>query len=443
MALRHNSKLAEDEPEWGDWIDKNRKHLPFNAFAEGDPEKKSTWGYPHHWVKNGKDTDGDGIWDEGEMYLHKGGLDAAWAAANGARSGKKASPEVIAHLRAHRRALGLEKGEKQSLSVPKDALRLGETLSCSFALSEKSEDDDTPGVPFEMTVYSGEIIPNHWWWGNLAIDLDGIQIYKQELPVLRDHEPDRIVGYTKRIKVEDGKVKVKGYILEDTEDGQEVVKLSRKGFPWQASMYIPPLSIEHVQAGETADVNGKKLTGPGTIFRRSVLRECSFCVLGADKHTEAKALADSDKQNLEIEVFNSNHEEKEGEKVPIESVEQLKEQYPELCNKLTQEAIAQERRRILDIQSAAFEGQEELVKKLIEEGISVEEAVKQLNQDFKKKMQQRKEEILKNFKESDPPTVGFGKEKDEINDSPKSKEDELEEAVENWLKGDKDNNKQE
>lgn len=439
MALRHNSKVADNEPEWGDWIKKNRSKLPYNAFAEGEEDKKSTWAFPHHWVENGEDTDGDGIWDKGDMYLHKGGLNAAWAAARGARSGKKASSEVIAHLRAHRRALGLEKGEKQSLSVPKDALRLGETLSCSFALSEKSEDDDTPGVPFEMTVYSGEIIPNHWWWGNLAIDLDGIQIYKQELPVLRDHEPDRIVGYTKRIKVENGRVKVKGYILEDTEDGQEVVKLSKKGFPWQASMYIPPLSIERVEPGGSADVNGKILRGPGTIFRQSVLRECSFCVLGADKHTKARALADSDKQSLEIEVFNSNHEEKEGEKVSIESIEQLKEQYPELCNKLAQEAIAQERQRIMDIQSAAFEGQEDLVKKLVEEGTSVEEAVKQLNQDFKEKIAQKKEDVLNNFKESDPPTVGFGKGKDETNDSNKNPEDELEEAVDNWLNEGKDN----
>ena len=440
MALRHNNKIADNEPDWGEWIKNNRSKLPHNAFAEGEEGKKSTWKYPHHWVENGKDEDGDGIWDDGEMFLHEGGLEAAWAAANGARSGKKASPETIAHLRAHRRALGLEKGEKQSLSVPKEALRLGENFSCAFKLAEKKEDDNLPGVPFEMTVYSGEIIPNHWWWGNLAIDLDGIQIYKQELPALRDHESDRIVGYTKQIKIEDGKVKVLGYILEDTEDGQEVVKLSRKGFPWQASMYIPPLAIEEVSPGATAEVNGKILRGPGTIFRQSVLRECSFCVLGADKHTEAKAFADSDKQNLEIEVFTDKQEKEE--KMAIESIEQLKEQYPELCQKLSEEAMAQERQRILDIQSAAFAGQEELVKKLVEDGTSVEEAVKQLNQDFKKKIEQKKEDVLNNFKQSDPPTVGFGdKQKDETNDTA-NKTDELEEAVDNWLEG-KDKTKKE
>jgi len=53
-----------------------------------------------------KDT---GIYTDGDMYLHKGGLNAAWAAAQGARTGKKASTDVISHLNKHRKALGLTK----------------------------------------------------------------------------------------------------------------------------------------------------------------------------------------------------------------------------------------------------------------------------------------------------------------------------------------------
>jgi len=102
-ALTHNSTLADSEPDWGD-IDKTK--LPRNAFADqGEPDKKSTWKYPHHWVKNGKVGD-DGVYASGDMYLHKGGLNAAWAAAQGARTGKKAAPEVIAHLEKHRKAIG-------------------------------------------------------------------------------------------------------------------------------------------------------------------------------------------------------------------------------------------------------------------------------------------------------------------------------------------------
>lgn len=432
MALRHNSKISDNEPKWSSWIEKNRKYLPSNAFAEGDEDKKSTWSFPHHWVEGGEDTDGDGIWDDGEMYLHKEGLNAAWAAANGARSGKKASPDVIEHLRRHRMALGLEKGEKQSLSCPKTALNLGENMSGKLVFVD-GDGEELPGKPFKMTVYSGEVIPNHWYWGNLAIDLDGIEIYRQQLPVLREHNPDRVVGYTTKIKVEEGKLVAYGYVLEDTEEGKEVISLSQKGFPWQASMYIPPEAIERVEGGQFALVNGKKLFGPGTVFRQATLRECSFCVLGADKHTDAQTFADKDNVQLNVEYFKNTVRE---EGMEIKTVAQLKEQYPELCKQLADEAVAQERQRIIDIQSAAFKGQDDLVLKLIKEGVATHEAIKTLNADFKTKLEEKKDNIIHQYKESNPPSVGLS----DGDKKTKNPEQELNEAVENWLNN-KTNNK--
>ena len=106
MAHNHNSKTADNEPAWSS-VDKTA--LPRNAFADmGDPDKKSTWKFPHHWIKGGTKKDDNGIWIDGEMYLHRGGLNAAWAAANGARSGEKASQAVIDHLQRHRKALGMD-----------------------------------------------------------------------------------------------------------------------------------------------------------------------------------------------------------------------------------------------------------------------------------------------------------------------------------------------
>lgn len=77
----HNSTFAASEPAWGTV---NKSSLPDNAFA--DPEARK---YPHHWISKGK------------MYLHRGGLIAARAAAHGARTGKKASPAVLSHLNSH------------------------------------------------------------------------------------------------------------------------------------------------------------------------------------------------------------------------------------------------------------------------------------------------------------------------------------------------------
>lgn len=111
-ALDHNDTVKDGEPEWGS-VDKTK--LPLKAFvweaSNADNEKKSTWSYPHHWVENGEIDDG-GVYASGDMYLHQGGLIAAWAASQGARTGDKADAAIVAHLQAHRDALGMDKGGK-------------------------------------------------------------------------------------------------------------------------------------------------------------------------------------------------------------------------------------------------------------------------------------------------------------------------------------------
>lgn len=107
LKFSHNSTLMDSEPTWSE-VDRTK--LPRSAHADhGDPDKKSTWKYPHHYIVGGGAVDDSGVFTEGTMYLHKGGLNAAWAAAMGARSGQTASQEVINHLKTHRKALGLDK----------------------------------------------------------------------------------------------------------------------------------------------------------------------------------------------------------------------------------------------------------------------------------------------------------------------------------------------
>lgn len=105
----HNSEVDQEEPGWSE-IDKTV--LPLKAFVweapDTDEEAKSTWKYPHHWVKNAHMGD-TGIYVSGDMMLHRSGLDAAWAAANGARSGERAAAGVLAHLNKHRQDLAQAK----------------------------------------------------------------------------------------------------------------------------------------------------------------------------------------------------------------------------------------------------------------------------------------------------------------------------------------------
>jgi ATP-dependent Clp protease protease subunit len=99
-----SSKTAESEPNWGT-VDKRK--LPSEAYADGRSENASEWSYPHHFIEDGKINEETGRYETGSMYLHKSGLNAAWAAAQGARTGEKADQYIINHLNKHRKDLGL------------------------------------------------------------------------------------------------------------------------------------------------------------------------------------------------------------------------------------------------------------------------------------------------------------------------------------------------
>lgn len=153
VAFEHSwSNAVSNEPEWGS-VDKSA--LPRIAFAEkGDADKKSTWGYPHHWVKGGTKKDDNGVWTDGELHVHTGGVNAAWSAAQGGRSGQKASQAVIDHLQHHRRALGLDKTDKADDEKSSRRLELAgvaasgvfidpfETLAAVFTAVDPPDEDE-------------------------------------------------------------------------------------------------------------------------------------------------------------------------------------------------------------------------------------------------------------------------------------------------------------
>lgn len=146
---------------------------------------------------------------------------------------------------------------------------------------------------FTGVAYSGEVIQGHYYWGDVIFDLDTLQM-KTPLGALIDHDTGRRAGvvrnFTKDIQ---GGLKVSGDLLSN-KNGQEVAQDSDEGYPWEMSIYIIPGSIEEVDRGEV-EVNGKTLKAPITIFRNGVIREVSFCALGADDNTSAVAASHTPK----------------------------------------------------------------------------------------------------------------------------------------------------
>ena len=155
---------------------------------------------------------------------------------------------------------------KDFTKVPVKALNLCEDSNIKFFLSEQEENGKKKRC-MSMTGYSGGVIRNHWWWGNLAIDISGMSFPKKSYPILRDHSTSMIIGHSPKPKTDDNKLQFDDVVLCDTEWANDFLARSDEGVPFEASIYAQPTSIERVEEGEIVDVNGYKFKGPGTIWR--------------------------------------------------------------------------------------------------------------------------------------------------------------------------------
>lgn len=155
---------------------------------------------------------------------------------------------------------------------------------------------DASGGPkprrFSGVAYSGQVIPNHYWWGNVIFDLSSIEPPAKAFPALVNHDGDAVAGFIDDFNIEPDGIKIGGpLIFADGYKGKYVADGSDAGFPWQMSVCIKPGSIEEVAPGTSVAVNGQSLEGPLTIFRNSKLTEVSFTPTGWDANTSAAAMS--------------------------------------------------------------------------------------------------------------------------------------------------------
>lgn len=148
-----------------------------------------------------------------------------------------------------------------------------------------SEAEEGKARRFRIVGYTGAVIQRYF---RFVIDLTGI-CSEKVMPILEEHEVKKKVGLADSCKVEK-----EGFVLEgsfvDTDEANEIIRLSDQGWPYQASIGVWPEAVEEVKSGATVNVNGVDLTGPLYVWRKSFVRETSFCVLGADGKTGAVAM---------------------------------------------------------------------------------------------------------------------------------------------------------
>ena len=195
----------------------------------------------------------------------------------------------------------------------------------------------------EMVAYSGGVIKNHWYWGDLAIDLSGMSFPKKKSPLLEDHQTDKKIGFATKMSIENNQLTVVDSVFLNTPESLAFQQNSSDGFPYEASIYAKPTTIEEVGEGDSTEVNGYTFKGPGTIWRKSTFKEASVCTFGYDPNTKSAVSMSEGEEEFSIEYTNKSEAPKSKDKEELKKMnvtEQFKTDHPEEYKALIEGVVA-------------------------------------------------------------------------------------------------------
>ncbi len=176
--------------------------------------------------------------------------------------------------------------------------QLPDQLSFICPLSiEAAGDKSASGVPqFKMVAYTGGLMRIEGFPHPVVVDLQGLGIDRQDIPVRLDHSSRQGVGHTQRVAVENGSLVAEGLVSRDTSWARDVIRSGQNGFPWQASIGAAVIDAQFIPNGQNITVNGRTFDGPIHVVRKATLKEISFVDNGADSSTSARIAANSKEQ---------------------------------------------------------------------------------------------------------------------------------------------------
>jgi len=185
-------------------------------------------------------------------------------------------------------------GEKQRFAVCAEAWDEAQEdeqieMFCAPMAQLEAQFESKPGRRYRMTAYTGDAVD--LGGRRIVFDLSGVELGSESIPILRQHDPEMIVGHSTSVSIDAEQIVVELQVSDSTASGREVLELFADGFPWQASIGVVMTEIEDIAEGDEVTVNGRAFTGPLGVVRRSTLREASFVPLGADAATSVAALA--------------------------------------------------------------------------------------------------------------------------------------------------------
>lgn len=141
---------------------------------------------------------------------------------------------------------------------------------------------------FRGVAYSGGVVPNYGWAGDMAINLATLQA-PVEVAILRNHDPNQIVGRAKvscdgnSLTLEDGT------FSEVTAAGKEVAGLMAEGQPWALSVGVNA-KAQFFEPKRRVECNGQQID-VDCLLENARLLEVSFVPAGADPNAYAAQMS--------------------------------------------------------------------------------------------------------------------------------------------------------
>lgn len=187
------------------------------------------------------------------------------------------------------------------------------TLVGEVDVQAKEGESEAP-AKFLLLSNTGKPMELDGFFDPVIVDVAGAKFDKNRTPVIMDHDTGKRIGATieQAIIPAGGEAeimgrKVKGPMIAAAGEAVSKMKISqgfvedaRAGFPFQVSVGASILrgGAEFVPEGEKVEVNGKVHKGPLLVARKTLIRELSVTVLGADNDTSAKVAAQAKQKEL-------------------------------------------------------------------------------------------------------------------------------------------------
>ena len=171
----------------------------------------------------------------------------------------------------------------------------------------EAKDAEPNALPtFKMLANTGKPMRVGGFYDPVIVSMKGARFAKSTTPIIMDHDTKLRLGHTtvQSIDVDNNKIVVSGVVSSTSAAAKEFVADSKNKFPFQSSIGATIKARTYVPEGKSVMVNGQKWDGPLIVADKTLIREVTACVLGADGDTETKVAASRKKpMPKELEAF--------------------------------------------------------------------------------------------------------------------------------------------